>query len=162
MQNENNRADVEMVKDLLLEKMRSIVTDKDGKVAPGFEEAFEGYQQDDQGNPVLQTVAGMVYFDAEGLVDGVIRYSPNLGVDGESLAAEVVDVSMLLSGLGYKLVVCTGHYVDYQGQVSYGDEARKVKRHIETTVILQQIQQMQKEKDSQPRLILPESKIVTR
>lgn len=162
MQNEK-RADVEQLKEVILNRLKSVVTDNSGKVAPGFEGVFDEYQTDDMGNPVIQTVAGMIMIDKEILAEGSVRYSPNMGVEAESLCSEVMDLNETINAIGYKLLICTGHYVDPQGQIAYGDEARKVKRHVETSVLLNTIREMQKEQESvKPRLILPDSKIVTR
>lgn len=160
--NESAIADVEQLKGVILDKMRSIVTNEAGEVAPAFVGAFDGYQADDIGNPVLQTLAGMIMMEAEHIVNGQIHYSPNLGVDAESLAAEVNDLSTTVAGLGYSLLIATAHYVDANGQVSYGQEARGIKQHVETSAILQRIKAMQDDMDSKPRLVLPDTKIITR
>ncbi|QPI14401.1 putative holliday junction resolvase [Salmonella phage GEC_vB_N6] len=156
------RADIQQVQDVILQRLRAVITNEKGEIAPGFEGAFDGFVADDQGNPVVQTIAGMIMLNSEFMADGKIHYSPNLSVDGESLASEVVDLTVAVGELGYVLMVCTAHYVDANGHVSYGDEARGIKRHVDTAAVLQQIRQMQEEMDSKPRLILPDSKIVTR
>lgn len=162
MQNEK-RADLEQLKTVIINRLKAVVTNEKGEVAPGFEGIFDEFQTDDMGNPVIQTVAGMIMIDKEILESGSVRYSPNMGVEAESLCSEVMDINEAISEIGYKLLICTGHYVDPQGQIAYGDEARKVKRHVETSVLLNTIREMQKEQESiKPRLILPDSKIVTR
>lgn len=162
MQNEK-RADIDQLKEVILDRLKSVVTNEKGEVAPGFEGVFDEYQIDDMGNPVIQTVAGMIMIDTDILAEGSVRYSPNMGVEAESLCSEVMDLNETINAIGYKLLICTGHYVDPQGQIAYGDEARKVKRHVETSILLNTIREMQKEQESvKPRLILPDSKIVTR
>lgn len=161
MQKEN--ADLDQLKAIILARLKAVVTNEKGEVAPGFEGIFDGFQTDDLGNPVIQTIAGMIMIDKDILAEGSVRYSPNMGVEAESLCSEVMDLNEAVNAIGYKLLVCTGHYVDPQGQIAYGDEARKVKRHVETSVLLNTIREMQKEQESiKPRLILPDSKIVTR
>ncbi|MDF4164658.1 hypothetical protein P3446_12955 [Escherichia coli] len=141
--------------------MKHTVSDAEGKVPDEFIGAFDQVAFDTEGVPLIQTIAGMVLFEPKAVENGVIVYSANIGVDGESLSLEVSNIAKYLIKCGYDLQVVSAHYIDPQGQISYGDEARKVKRHIDTTVILQSIQQMQKNLDH-PGLVLPDSKIITR
>ncbi|EJS6254320.1 hypothetical protein N1226_004050 [Escherichia coli] len=163
MQNEKpvERAPIEEVQQHVLDLMKHTVSDSEGKVPDEFIGAFDQVAFDTEGVPLIQTIAGMVLFEPKAVENGVIVYSANIGVDGESLSLEVSNIAKYLIKCGYDLQVVTAHYIDPQGQISYGDEARKVKRHIDTTVILQSIQQMQKNLDH-PGLILPDSKIITR
>lgn len=163
MQNEKpvERAPIEEVQQHVLDLMKHTVSDAEGKVPDEFIGAFDQVAFDTEGVPLIQTIAGMVLFDPTAAENGAVVYSANIGVDGESLSLEVSNIAKYLMKCGYDLQVVSAHYIDPQGQVSYGDEARKVKRHIDTTVILQSIQQMQKNLDH-PGLILPEGKIITR
>lgn len=163
MQKETNveRTPIEEVQQHVLDLMKHTVSDADGKVPDEFLGAFEQVVLDTEGIPLIQTLGGLLMFDEKAIADGAVLYSANIGVDGESLSIEVSNLAKYLLRCGYDLRVVTGHYIDPQGQISYGDEGRKVKRHIEHSVILQQIQQMQKNLDH-PGLILPDSKIITR
>lgn len=163
MQKENavERTSIEEVQQHVLDLMKHTVSDVEGKVPDEFVGAFDQVAFDTEGVPLIQTIAGMVLFDPKAAEQGAIIYSANIGVDGESLSLEVSNIAKYLIKCGYDLQVVSAHYIDPQGQISYGDEARKVKRHIDTTVILQSIQHMQKNLDH-PGLILPEGKIITR
>lgn len=163
MQKENavERTSLEEVQQHVLDLMKHTVSDADGKVPDEFIGAFDQVAFDTEGVPLIQTIAGMVLFDPKAAERGQIIYSANIGVDGESLSLEVSNIAKYLVSCGYDMQVVSAHYIDPQGQISYGDEARKVKRHIDTTVILQSIQHMQKNLDH-PGLILPEGKIITR
>lgn len=163
MQKENTveRTPIDEVQQHVLDLMKHTVSGVDGKVPDEFVGAFDQVAFDTEGVPLIQTIAGMVLFDPKAAEHGAVIYSANIGVDGESLSLEVSNIAKYLIKCGYDLQVVSAHYIDPQGQISYGDEARKVKRHIETTVLLQSIQQMQKNLDH-PGLILPEGKIITR
>lgn len=163
MQKENavERTPIEEVQQHVLDLMKHTVSDAEGKVPDEFVGAFDQVVLDTEGVPLIQTIAGMIMFDPEAVKKGVVIYSANIGVDGESLSLEVSNIAKYLIKCGYDLQVVSAHYIDPQGQISYGDEARKVKRHIETTVLLQGIQQMQKDLNH-PGLILPDGKIITR
>lgn len=156
------RVSVEQLQLEIISRMKSLVTNDKGEVAPGFEGIFDNFLADDMGNPVLQTIAGMVVIENGEDNEPRILYSPNMGIEAESIASETVDLADVVNRAGYDLVVCTGHYVDPQGTVSYGEEARKVKRHVEMSVMLNQIREMQNESDKTPKLILPNSQIITR
>lgn len=155
------RTPIEEVQQHILDLMKHTVSDAQGKVPDEFVGAFDQVAYDTENSPLIQTIAGMVLFDPKAVERGAVIYSANIGVDGESLSLEVSNIAKYLIKCGYDLQVVSAHYIDPQGQISYGDEARKVKRHIETTVLLQGIQQMQKDL-KHPGLILPESKIITR
>lgn len=155
------RKPIEEVQQYVLDLLKHTVSDEDGKIPDVFVGAFEQVALDTQGIPLIQTLGGLLMFDPEPLKEGSILYSANIGVDGESLSIEVCNLAKYLMTCGYELKVVTAHYIDPQGQISYGDEGRKVKRHVDHSVMLQQIQQMQKNLDH-PALILPDSKIITR
>ncbi|QMV34364.1 hypothetical protein [Salmonella phage vB_SentM_sal2] len=103
------RADIQQVQDVILQRLRAVITNEKGEIAPGFEGAFDSFVADDQGNPVVQTIAGMIMLNSEFMADGKIHYSPNLSVDGESLASEVVDLTVAVGELGYVLMVFKGN-----------------------------------------------------
>lgn len=146
----------------ILDMMKHVVSDAGGIVPEEMRGAFEEILVDTEGNPYVQTVAGAVMTTREGLEAHQIFYSPNLGVDAESVCIELANIIKYSNTTGYELVVCTGHYVDPQGAVSYGAEARKIKRFVEQAAMLNHIKQMQQEIKNQPRLVLPDSKIITR
>lgn len=160
-ENAVDRTPIEEVQQHILDLMKHTVSDAEGKVPDEFVGAFDQLALDTEGVPLIQTIAGMVMFDPVHTVEGVILYSANLGVDGESLSLEVSNIAKYLLKCGYDLKVVVAHYIDPQGQISYGDEGRRVMRHIEHSVVLQQIQAMQKDL-KHPGLILPDSKIITR
>lgn len=163
MQKENavERTPIEDVQQHILDLMKHTVSDAEGKVPPEFVGAFDAVALDEEGIPLIQTIGGLIMFDPKATDQGVVQYSANLGVDGESLSIEVSNIAKYLVQNGYDLQIVAAHYIDPQGQLSYGDEARKVHRHIEHSVVLQQIQAMQKDL-KHPGLILPEGKIITR
>lgn len=165
MQKENAveviRTPIEEVQNHILDLMKHTVSDEDGKVPDEMIGAFDQVATDSEGIAFIQTVAGMIMFDPQTVKQGFVQYSANLGVDGEGLSIEVSNIAKYLLKNGYDLQVVTAHYIDPQGQMSYGDEARKVHRHVEHTMVLQQIQAMQKDL-KHPGLILPDSKIITR
>lgn len=155
------RAPIEEIQQYALDLMKHTVSDEDGKIPDEMIGAFDQVAYDSQGIPLIQTIAGMLMFDPVYTDQGVVVYSANLGVDGECLALEVANITKFLVKSNYDIKVVAAHYIDPQGQMSYGNEARKVHRHVEHTVVLQQIQAMQKELQH-PGLILPEGKIITR
>lgn len=167
MQKEENKATLneDQVRSVLvhiLDMMKHVVSDAGGIVPEEMRGAFEEISADSEGNPYVQTIAGTVMTTKEGLANGHLFYSPNLGVDGESLCIELVNLFKYVATTGLELIVCTGHYVDPQGVVSYGEEARKIKRFVDQTAMLNAIKQMQDEAKDKPRLVLPDNRIVTR
>lgn len=151
-----NRTDIETVKVYIIDMLKGMVANEEGRVPDQMVGMFEYKKADDNVTDVVQTIAGMLVFDDKQLGLGNLIYSPNIGVDGESLAIEVANLSKYLLSQGYEILVVQGHYVDPQGIMSHGDEARKVMRHVETTVMLQQIRQMQQEmENAMPKLVLP-------
>ncbi|WPJ72159.1 hypothetical protein DEEACLCL_00142 [Salmonella phage CRW-SP2] len=169
MQNEENNQQIDSQTEFamnflthILDMMKHVVSDAGGIVPEEMRGAFEKILEDTEGNPYVQTVAGAVMTTKEGLAAKQIFYSPNLAVDGESVCIELANIMKYTLKTGYDLVVCTGHYVDPEGVVSYGAEARKIKRFVEQTALLNNIKQMQEEMKNQPRLVLPDSKIITR
>lgn len=165
MQKENavevSRTPIEEVQNHILDLMKHTMSDKDGKIPDEMIGAFDQVAVDSEGIAFIQTIAGMIMFVPEATEQGFVEYSANLGVDGEGLAIEVSNIAKYLMKNGYDLQIVAAHYIDPQGQMSYGDEARKVHRHVEHTVVLQQIQALQKDL-KHPGLILPDSKIITR
>lgn len=167
MQKEENKAPLteDQVRSVLvhvLDMMKHVVSDAGGIVPEEMRGAFETISADTEGNPYVQTIAGMVVTTKEGLANGHLFYSPNLGVDGESLCIELVNLFKYVATTGLELIVCAGHYVDPQGVVSYGAEARKVKRFVDQSQMLNAIKQMQEEANNKPKLVLPDTRIVTR
>lgn len=146
----------------ILDMMKHVVSDAGGMVPEELRGAFETILEDSEGNPYVQTVAGAVMTTKEGLDAQQVFYSPNLAVDSESVCIELANIIKYTNTTGYDLIVCTGHYVDQKGAVSYGAEARKIKRYVEQSILLEQIKQMQKEIENKPQLVLPDTKIITR
>lgn len=160
---ENNRVPVDDVLAHILDMMKHMVSDPNGVVPESYAGAFDSAFADTDGNPMAQTLGGLVMVLPEALEKGQIYFSPNLGVDHEGLCVEVCNLSKYLATAGYELVVCNAHYIDFEGVISYGQKAREVRDHIEQTILLQKIKSMQDNLDStKPRLILPDNKLITR
>lgn len=160
---ESSRAPLQDVLLHVLDMMKHMVSGPDGKIPDSYIGAFDEVFNDTAGNPMIQTLGGMIVTVPEALENGHLHYSPNLGVDVEGLCIEAVNIAKYVASQGYELVVCNCHYIDGEGQVVYGEEARKVKNHIDQTILLQKIKHIQDNPDStKPRLILPDSKLIHR
>lgn len=162
MQNEESRIGVEELFIKLLDMCKHMVAGPDGRVPEEMTGAFETVSRDVEGLPVIQTLTGMVMVPPDKVEgDNRIYYSPNLAADNEQLSIELLNFSKYLASVGYELIACTAHFVDYQGQCSYGAEARKVKDYVDQTLLLQKIKHLQENPDpSKPKLILPDDRII--
>lgn len=160
---ENSRLPIQEVLTHVLDMMKHMISDPNGIIPESYVGVFDEVTEDTEGNPMIQTLGGMILTLPEALEEGKIYFSPNLGVDPEGLCSEVCNLCKYIQTTGYELLIATAHYIDAEGQVTYGQEARNVKSHIEQAVLLQKIKHMQENMDStKPRLILPDSKIITR
>jgi len=154
------KTQTELKKDILDLMIETIKDPETGKLPPEMEDSFHDFQTDADGALYLQTLVGI----AMPVKDKTeLAYSPNFAYNAEQTAIETSNLCKLACKAGWDFTVSPGHFITPEGQYLGGTMGYQANRAMQENLMIEAIKAKAKQmkEDQAPKLILPESKIIT-